>query len=326
MISSGLNFLLLAAVCWQANRLRESNNSSPTQPAAPANANLEAPEQRVVSRQELPQHSKLVPLSSGSTRPAFDWRQVESSDYKTYVANLRAAGCPEQTVRDIIAADLEATFADRRMLVMSNRYASFKFWQTGTTPVAVSKEQSRQQQLVDSEMNAALRELLGADTLPMDTTRAWHTAELDQQLSFLPADKQGAARDLLLQNEANDALIKTLSEAHRPTENADELNRILQTYEARRTDLARLLAPEDFAQLELTVSWTANNLRRGMANFNPTEEEFRAIFSAWRPHDENLAQLYATGQPDPGNNHVFAKIKELLGEERFNQYRATWWK
>src|SRR5437899_3128213 len=37
----------------------------------------------------------------GTPAPPFDWRQVESEDYRQYVANLRALGCPEQTVRDI---------------------------------------------------------------------------------------------------------------------------------------------------------------------------------------------------------------------------------
>ena len=35
-----------------------------------------------------------------------DWRQVESSDYRQYIANLRAAGCPEKTIRDIIVAEV----------------------------------------------------------------------------------------------------------------------------------------------------------------------------------------------------------------------------
>lgn len=45
--------------------------------------------------------------------PPFRWSQLESADYPTYVANLRAIGCPEQTLRDIISADLHATFARR---------------------------------------------------------------------------------------------------------------------------------------------------------------------------------------------------------------------
>jgi hypothetical protein len=251
---------------------------------------------------------------------------LESTNYQTYIQNLRAAGCPEQTVRDIVTADVAATFASRRAEILAARYLGFKYWETGAMPDAVLAELNRQQRSVDGEMAEVLRDLLGPDAAPPATTRDWHVAELEQQLSFLPSDKQDAARALLLRNEANDTLIKSLSEARRPTENNDELNRILQAYEGKRAELARLLSPEEFEQLELTVSWTADNLRRGMANFDPTEAEFREIFRAWRAHDENLAQLYATGQPDPGNSHVFARIKESLGEERFKQYRSTWWK
>ena len=47
--------------------------------------------------------------------PAFRWTQLESSDYRTYIANLRGIGCPEPTIRDIITADVdEAFFAARR--------------------------------------------------------------------------------------------------------------------------------------------------------------------------------------------------------------------
>ena len=44
----------------------------------------------------------------------FDWRQVEAPDYPTYIANLRAIKCPEQTVRDIIMADVANVFALKR--------------------------------------------------------------------------------------------------------------------------------------------------------------------------------------------------------------------
>jgi len=45
----------------------------------------------------------------------FCWSQVEASDYPTYIANLRGIGCPEQTVRDIITADVGSLYAQKRM-------------------------------------------------------------------------------------------------------------------------------------------------------------------------------------------------------------------
>src|SRR4029077_16837798 len=46
-------------------------------------------------------------------RQFFSWTQVESPDYPPYIANLREIDCPEQTIRDIIIADVNALFAKR---------------------------------------------------------------------------------------------------------------------------------------------------------------------------------------------------------------------
>src|SRR6185295_13015383 len=42
---------------------------------------------------------------------AFEWRQLESEDYRTYINRLRSIGCPEETIRDIVIADLEKLMA-----------------------------------------------------------------------------------------------------------------------------------------------------------------------------------------------------------------------
>jgi hypothetical protein len=52
-------------------------------------------------------------LPASAPQP-FRWSQLESSDYRVYVANLKAIGCPEQTVRDIIQADVEGLYSARR--------------------------------------------------------------------------------------------------------------------------------------------------------------------------------------------------------------------
>jgi hypothetical protein len=45
---------------------------------------------------------------------SFRWSQIESTDYNTYVANLRAIGCPEATIRDIITADVNSLYERKR--------------------------------------------------------------------------------------------------------------------------------------------------------------------------------------------------------------------
>ena len=44
----------------------------------------------------------------------FSWEDVESDDYAKYIGNLREIGCPESTIRDIIAADINQLYAKRQ--------------------------------------------------------------------------------------------------------------------------------------------------------------------------------------------------------------------
>jgi hypothetical protein len=262
---------------------------------------------------------------SATNRPRFDWRQVESEDYRTYVKNLRHIGCPEQTVRDIVAADVLQAFAARRAEVMAESLRDFKYWKSDTEERATRERLESRRREADDAMGAALRELLGTDVLPPQSAAEWRQAALAQQLDFLPPTTREEAWGLLLQYGDVDAQIRELV-VHQTPENPEERRRVIEAYEAKQVELRAVLTPEEFERVNMTVSWTGNNLRRAMTKFQPTEEEFRAIFGEWRAQDENLALAIAKGQPLPDKERVFAKIKELLPPERYEPYRTSWWK
>src|SRR5512133_2237834 len=66
-------------------------------------------------------------------RQFFSWHELESADYPTYIANLRDIGCPEQTIRDIIIADVNALFAKR--LATELVTPDQQWWRTEPDPV-----------------------------------------------------------------------------------------------------------------------------------------------------------------------------------------------
>ena len=100
-ISLVLNLIFLAGlICLLSNRNKSVVPPSPaltrTEPVADGN-NMAA-------------HS----LSDTPAQP-FRWSQLEpGKDYRAYIANLRAIGCPESTVEDIVRGDAERTFAWER--------------------------------------------------------------------------------------------------------------------------------------------------------------------------------------------------------------------
>src|SRR5207245_2433798 len=93
LVSLGVN-VLLAAGWLLAGRHSDGHQSSPGS----------------IAQDSAPQSRTNVLLR----RQFFSWNEVETADYPTYIANLRAIGVPEQTIRDIIIADVNALYARRR--------------------------------------------------------------------------------------------------------------------------------------------------------------------------------------------------------------------
>jgi hypothetical protein len=67
-----------------------------------------------VSGGSLPAVTAADRQECNAPAPVFRWSQLESTNYRTYMANLRAIGCPEQTIRDIVVADVHTLYAMRR--------------------------------------------------------------------------------------------------------------------------------------------------------------------------------------------------------------------
>jgi hypothetical protein len=261
-------------------------------------------------------------------RLILDWRYVESEDYRSYIANLQSIGCPAQTVRDIVTADVIGVFAGRRNEALKTRYQNFQYWKSDPSETEARAALNAQRRALDTEMNGVLQGLLGADTPLPDVTREWQSADLDFKLGFLPADKLAQTKAILLEHDHTDQQAKQLCDGNNVSEDTNELQSILDAHDQGRAALRDILSPDQFERVEMTASWTGENLRHALVHFVPTEEEFRVTFAAWKARDEQLARIKAAREidADRGSNAVHEKIKSQLTEERYKAYRAAWWK
>src|SRR6058998_1870587 len=103
--------------------LKARNKSEPLKPEGAAKPAEPAPK---AAKSDTKTVTVTVPSAT-----AFDWRIVESEDYKKYIANLRAIGCPEETIRDIITADVNKLFEARKK-EMTGSTNKFQYWKVGT--------------------------------------------------------------------------------------------------------------------------------------------------------------------------------------------------
>src|ERR1041385_6045932 len=140
LASLGVNVVL--AVLW-LSRLRHAE--APTDDAAAASPTNVTAKTNVIIRRQF-----------------FSWSQVESDDYPTYITNLREIGCPEQTIRDIIIADVNALYA-RRLATDTDVIAPGQQWwrpEPDTNLVRVANEKIR---VINDERRGLLTRLLGAN-------------------------------------------------------------------------------------------------------------------------------------------------------------------
>ena len=99
-------------------------------------------------------------------RQFFSWQQVESDDYRTYIENLRDIGCPEQTIRDIIIADVNALYAKKRATEITSPEQQ---WWRSEPDADVAQTAAEKSAELEEERRALLTSLLGL---------GWETGDL----------------------------------------------------------------------------------------------------------------------------------------------------
>lgn len=131
-ISVLLNLLLFACLSYA---LRTRTSAIEPQPATPPPASTI--------------ETTSIPPVIIQPKP-FRWSQLESTNYLTYIQNLRGIGCPEQTVRDIITADVESLYQARAQRLRQTQSDS-------------SAELEMESQRLAAEKASVIARLLGAD-------------------------------------------------------------------------------------------------------------------------------------------------------------------
>jgi hypothetical protein len=234
----------------------------------------------------------------------FDWRQVESPDYKEYIANLRAIGCPEKTIKEIVTADVKDLFAARRAAITRTNH--YEYWRA--TPVNRSEEQRQQLQELSIQQSEVLK-ALGIELSAADLF-AFHyggviATERELQLEFLPKPKRQSLNDLLL------GMAKQRLAA------GDDQRKLRDLDEQTQSEIKTLLTPDEFRDYELRTSLPASQLRGVLKEMEPTEQEFRTIFDYWIAL--NARQPGSTEYREAQQSSE-AALRSLLGPSRFDIY------
>ena len=86
-----------------------AKSNAPARPAPPLATNLAVIASNAVAvvATNTPGTNDPPAAKPVLSQKKFNWEQVESDQYKTYLDSLRAVGCPEDKVRNIIMTDID---------------------------------------------------------------------------------------------------------------------------------------------------------------------------------------------------------------------------
>ena len=248
----------------------------------------------------------------------FRWAQLESEDYRDYVARLRSIGCPEQTIRDIVIADVDKLLAPK-MQAASSQPKEINYWQPIEQELwenAEQKEAFRQQRAVDFEKREVIRELLGVDLVGERLKVQGQDDYYGQRLGFLPEEKRARVRLALDQFSDRERMMleQQIDEGNALT-GSEELLRLRQEKDAA---LAQLLTSSEREEYDLWFSPAAAAVRDEVYGMNASQEEFIKLYQIRRNFTQQHGELF--GPDNPAWNEYQSQTREALGEQRYAEF------
>jgi hypothetical protein len=196
------------------------------------------------------------------------WDQLYSPDIKTYAANLRAAGAPEETISVLIGHAVDQQFRAREQALQPSTASA------QTLKTALSPERREELLQLRLEKNAVLRAALGK--VPSEKVRhEWDPAALAR----LDATQRDLVRAIMDDYDAMIARINTESRGYMLDEDREKL-RFLHT--ERSKDLQKILTEDEVLDFELALT---NYGRTRLKLFEPTQAQLRTYLRLAKTND-----------------------------------------
>ena len=314
-LSLVLNLAFAGVLAWRLGA-RSRGASMPAEPAVGA---------VVVSNESREVRRVAVGGNAETNRPPAPWSLIETNDYRAYIANLRAAGCPEPTVRHILIADIQKMFEARHRaegLVDEED----NHWLTASQTAARERRKSRHRRALTEQQRGLIKELLGVDWWEKTRELLVSQPEVELYTGFLPEDTQLKLIDLVYGLGTGKEAIEQAAGRIMIAEDEEKVKQLADDF---RRSLAGLMAPAQWEETTLRLLVMEGSFKGGgdWPGLELTGVEFREMLKLKSQGQDVLAKMLdftdetESAEVEQAREELFhAGLKELLGKARFAAY------
>jgi hypothetical protein len=275
-------------------------------------------------------HAPVVPPAQTNAvttaKPAlkvFTWREVETDQYRTYLAKLREAGCPEDKIQQIIVADVNDLFAQRRQeFAVAHDH---EWWRLEPDSTLVLVFEEKRQSLAE-ERNALLKKLLSQalpETEAQESPGPLVVPLTGPVLGRLPRKTYDTVQEICARSQERfqTLWLERQNEQQPPTQ-VD----LAKLRDQTRSDLTPILSATELEEFLLRYSHNSVELRNELRGFELTGDEFRKIFHVVDPIKHQMQLEYGGKEMlSPKQQEQFERQKDLavqrvLSLERYQAY------
>ncbi len=257
------------------------------------------------------------------------WSSIAAADAEQLITNLRAIGCPEQTIRDIVVMQVCREYRNRLLAVETDdarawdytRQQSRDFW----------RERNEQRADLRDEMISKLESFFGQSWTSLTTSLRGGPEWGRDPLESFSVETRRQIRDV-------DAKYRReLGELQQKKWTGDldvaDMARLRDLERQKRAALASILSPQELEEYLYRQSPAADYVRRNQPQAE-SEAEFRAMVKVALAMEmseatDALPGRYGLAVPDGTKSEAEKRkaefdrrLKELLGENRIAEQKA----
>ncbi len=300
---------------------------------------------------EIPEPATdLQPVIQFIPDKTFHWDQLRSADLRLYRDRLRAVGCPELTVRDIIIAEIDERFRARRNEIMAQFQP--QFWLLAIQGEASIREQWGQQLAsISAERQAMILDLLGERSVPdteNDASQIASDESSDQSDGELLKSRESLWAAALAGFEPTEAEWRAVTKLRIDCEQAqkqlddsdatdsEKLARSEQLRADLEREIAAVLGPGRFAEYRLAEDGGFQEIYRVTSRYGLSGSVAREANAIRMAALEELEKLKARQQQDRSSVETVSAaisretkdaLKRVLGSRAFatyEEYSGSW--
>jgi len=264
--------------------------SSHDRAAAAADMAVETSSGKTGENSSAAQNENTAPTAGGK----ISWRDLQAAELKAFVARLRAVNCPEETIKDLVLAELNRRFSKQQRSLWSEQSNQdyWKPYQHKFDPAEQKKnrDRSKQMQAMQKEKTALIVELFGVDVEKQrmkeegyDTENmGWNPAG---NLSFLPEAKREAVQKYLDDfQEKEQEFYASVSGSW----DADARAKQKKLEQEKLAGLAQFLTSEELREYKLRSSQIAQQISSDLHGVDLTRTQYEALFDIRSQYGDSI--------------------------------------